>query len=232
MPGTLPSAPCARLERRLHRLEVGAEDLQHHLAADAADGLFDVVLDRLREVEADARNLGQRRAHRLDEAVLRPARAATCPSAARWTNVSLMLTPSSSVPSSGRPCSLRVAEHLGERQQALAHFLQDLRRRDRARCSAASRRRSRCRPRRARGRNSLPSREPTSPRRRAGPRRRRARSRRRPNSHATSRAIARRASAEQLRLAHRRRPWAAGRARTARGRAVSANTSAPSSAKL
>ena len=59
------------------------------------------------EVVADAGDLGQRRAHRLDERVLRRRPAATRRAASTCTKVSLMLTPSSSVPSSGRPCSLR-----------------------------------------------------------------------------------------------------------------------------
>ncbi len=60
----------ALLERPLHDVEIGPEHLQHDLAPHAADGLFDVVLDRLREVVADARDLRERRPHRLDEPVL------------------------------------------------------------------------------------------------------------------------------------------------------------------
>src|SRR5262249_2078707 len=63
------------LERRAHLLEVRAEDLEHHLAANTAHALLDIVLDGLGEIEADAGDLGDRRAHGFDEALFVPALA-------------------------------------------------------------------------------------------------------------------------------------------------------------
>ena len=70
MPGTVRELQARLLERVAHHFEVGAEDLEHDLAAHAGHRLLDVVLDRLREVVAHARDLGQRRAHLVDQAVL------------------------------------------------------------------------------------------------------------------------------------------------------------------
>ena len=149
MPGT-PDSACFACSSVLRiALEVGAEDLQHDLAAHAGHRLLDVVLDRLREVELHARDLLERRAHLVDQPILGRARSRHCSRGLRCTNVSLMLMPSSSVPSSGRPCSDSVATTSGNassrapdvgRISRLA-LLRDAR--------AASRRRSRGRPRRA-----------------------------------------------------------------------------------
>ena len=46
-----------------HSRQIGTENLQHHLAAHAADRFLDVVLHRLREVVTHAGNFGQRVAH-------------------------------------------------------------------------------------------------------------------------------------------------------------------------
>ncbi len=58
-----------------HSRQVGAEYLQHHLAAHAADRFLDVVLDRLREVVTHAGDLVHRSAHFLHQALFIPARA-------------------------------------------------------------------------------------------------------------------------------------------------------------
>ncbi len=104
-----------------------------------------------------------------ERASLRPAgpwsaAVATRSIGLRWTNVSLMFVPSSSVPSSGWPTLAQHGHRFREPQDA------DLRTssrisgsRARARCSAASRRRSSKSPSSSSGRNSLAEpREPTN----------------------------------------------------------------------
>src|SRR6185369_10280910 len=106
------------LERRAHRFEVGAEDLEHHLPAHAAhrpSTLSLIGCEKLKRTPgisvSDARIASTR------PSLSSPGRHSAF--GFRRTKVSLMLTPSSSVPSSGRPCSLSVFSTSGKASSRL-----------------------------------------------------------------------------------------------------------------
>ena len=191
--------------------------------------LLDVVLDRLREVEAHAGNLGQRRAH-----LRRSARP--CHSRARHSSLRLQAHERLAHVDAlvvgavlGPALLAQRLRHLGERRAARSRTSSSMSLAvARARCSAASRRRSRCRPRRARAGTRCRAASATTPASASthgAPRAARAGG---ATSQREQRAVARRAAARRSAGSCSSRVAAAAAAAAhSAGTSVSANTSAP-----
>ena len=138
--------------------QIVAEQLDRVLAFDAGGGLFDVVLDVLREIEFDAGEFGlQRGARVVGQILLVTSRRARLSNGFSGTKNSALKKPVASVPSSGRPCCETTVIDLRDSSRSLAHPVDVAVRPPRARSTAARWRGSTdCLPR-ACGRNSRPS---------------------------------------------------------------------------